>query len=151
MSGASLYDYSGSFSDHRNPLYSWPSPRSLPSPVSPTVIEELAMKILEQRSPGVIEEQAMKILEQRQQLKYEEELKELQEFLQNYKESKKRKRSETFIFGEERKKVKTMPLSINTNVPRVKGPRAPTRTTFPAVNRSNVSTANILSGSRRRR
>jgi len=140
LSGASLYDYSARpVSDRRNPLSSWPSPRSLPStpstPVSPTVIEELAMKILEQR----------------QQLKYEEELKELQEFLQNYKESKKRKRSETFIFGEERKKVKTMPLSINTNVPRVRGPRAPTRTTFPAVNKANVSTANILSGSRRRR
>jgi hypothetical protein len=42
-------------------------------------------------------------------------------------------------------------LQVNTNIPRVRGPKAPTRTDFPPIQKSNVSTTNIIEDKRRRR
>ena len=46
---------------------------------------------------------------------------------------------------------KSKGLTINTNVPKVRGPRAPTRSTFPPIDTSNITAANIIGRPRRRR
>ncbi len=115
-------------SDRRNPLYSWPSPQS--EPLSPTTLNEVALYLLNQRGRPSIREQLI----------------ELQEFLQNFNGGSREASSPP----QSNLKSKAS-LQVDTNIPRVSGPRAPTRETFPELNRSNVSTANIVAGSRRRR
>lgn len=63
----------------------------------------------------------------------------------------KRKATTELVNQRKGKGPSKAPLRIDTNVRKVKGPRAPTKTTFPEIDKSNVTAANITSQKRTRR
>ena len=84
--------------------------------------------------------------------KTKDKIKVLKKGLQDFEQPDKGKKRKAQDELENKKaKIPKRSLEINTNVKRVQGPKAPTRTDFPELNKSDVSTANIIGGSRRGR